>query len=117
VDRVKIEMIEELPPPTNVKGIHSFSQIAQPLTHLLTKYVMLIFIEECFQSFHTLKKAIISAPVIQPPDWHLPFEIICDASDYAVVGVLSQSKDKKHYADHVAFKYLLMKKDAKPHLI
>jgi hypothetical protein len=131
VDRVKIEMIEELPPPTNVKGIHSFlgyagfywrfihnfSQIAQHLTHLLTKYAMFIFTEECFQSFHTLKKAIISAPVIQPPNWHLPFEIICDASDYAVGAVLSQSKDKKHYTNHVSFKYLLMKKDAKPRLI
>jgi hypothetical protein len=45
-----------------------------------------------------LKKALISTPVIQPPDWHLPFEIMCDASDYAVGAVLSQSKDKKHYA-------------------
>jgi hypothetical protein len=45
-----------------------------------------------------LKKALISAPVIQPPDWHLPFEIMCDANDYAIGAVLSQSKDKKHYA-------------------
>jgi hypothetical protein len=44
-----------------------------------------------------LKKALISAPVIQPPDWHLPFEIMCDASDYAVGAVLGQSKDNKHY--------------------
>jgi hypothetical protein len=48
--------------------------------------------------FHTLKKALISAPIIQPPDRHLLFEIMCDASDYAVGAVLSQSKDKKHYA-------------------
>jgi hypothetical protein len=45
-----------------------------------------------------LKKALISTPVIQPPDWHLPFEIMCDTSDYAVGAVLDQSKDKKHYA-------------------
>jgi hypothetical protein len=110
--------------------------------------------EEFLQSFHTLKKALIFAPVIQPPDWHLPFDIMCDASDYAVRAVLGQSKDKKHYAisyasktltgpqlnyatiekelltmvfaikkfrsfltDHVALKYLLVKKDAKPCLI
>jgi hypothetical protein len=48
--------------------------------------------------FHTLKKALISVPVIQPPDWHLPFEIMCDASDYSVGAVLGQSKDKKQYA-------------------
>jgi hypothetical protein len=78
VDKVKIEVIEQLPPPTNVKGIHSFlehtgiyqrfienfSQIAWPLTHLLAKYAMFVFTEECLQVFHTLKKALISAPVI-----------------------------------------------------
>jgi hypothetical protein len=54
--------------------------------------------KECLQSFHTLKKALIFAPVIQPPDWHLSFGIMCDASDYAVGVVLDQSKDKKHYS-------------------
>jgi hypothetical protein len=101
VDKVKIELIEQLPPPTNLKGIHSFlghaefyrrfirnfSQIPRPLTHLLAKDAPFVFTEECLQSFHTLKKTLISAPVIQPPDWHLPFEIFCDASDY-VVGVV-----------------------------
>jgi hypothetical protein len=51
VDKVKIEVIEQLPSPTNVKEIRSFlghagfyrriiqnfSQIAQPLMHLLAK--------------------------------------------------------------------------------
>jgi hypothetical protein len=104
VDKAKIEVIEQLPPPTNVKGICSFlghagfyrrfiqnfSQIARPLTHLLAKDVPFVFTEVCLQSFHTLKKALISMPVIQPPNWHLPFEIMCDASDYAVGAVLGQ---------------------------
>jgi hypothetical protein len=78
VDKAKIEVIEQLPPPTNVKGIHSFlghagfyrrfiqnfSQIARPLMHLLAKDAPFIFTEECLQSFHTLKEALISAPVI-----------------------------------------------------
>jgi hypothetical protein len=120
VDKVKIEVIEQLLPPTNVKGVHSFlghagfyrrliqnfSQIARPLTHLLAKYLMFIFTEECLQSFHTLKEALISAPVIHPPDWHLPFEIMCDVSDYVVGAVLGQSKDKKHYAISYASKTL-----------
>jgi hypothetical protein len=62
--------------------------------------------EECLQSFHTLKEALISAPVIQPPDWHLPFEVMCDASDYVVGAVLSQSEDKKHYTISYASKTL-----------
>jgi hypothetical protein len=53
-----------------------------------------------------LKEALISALVIQPPDWHLPFEIMCDASDYAVGAVLGQAKDKKHYAISYASKTL-----------
>jgi hypothetical protein len=63
-----IEVIKQLPPPTNVKGIHNFSQIARLLTHLLAKDAPFIFMEQCLQSFHTLKKALISAPVIQPLD-------------------------------------------------
>jgi hypothetical protein len=86
--------------------IQKFSQIARPLMHLLAKDAPLIFTEECLQSFHTLKEALISAPIIQPPDWHLPFEIMCDASDYAVGALLNQSKDKKHYAISYASKTL-----------
>jgi hypothetical protein len=112
VDKVNIEVIVQLPLPTNVKLIHSFlgharfyqrfnknfSQIARPLTHLLAKDALFIFTEESLQAFQTLKKALISAPVIQPPNWHLPFEIMCDASDYAIGVVLGQLMDKKQYA-------------------
>ena len=38
---------------------------------------------------------MISAPIVQPPDWNLPFEIMCDASDYVVGVVLAQRVDKK----------------------
>jgi hypothetical protein len=74
--------------------------------HLLAKDAPFVFTEEYLQSLHTLTKALIFTPVIQPPDWHLPFEIMCDASDYAVGAVLSQSKDKKHYAISYASKTL-----------
>jgi hypothetical protein len=72
--------------------IQNFSQIARPLTHLLTKDAPFVFTEECLQSFHTLKKSLISKLVIQPPDWHLPFQIMCDASDYAVGAVLTSQR-------------------------
>ena len=58
------------------------------------------------KSFNILKKALISASIIQPPEWSLPFEIMCDTSDYAVGAVLGQTKDKKHYAIAYASKTL-----------
>jgi hypothetical protein len=105
-------VIERLPPPINIKGIRSFlshtgfyrrfikdfSHIARPLTNLLAKDVPFKFDEACLKAFETLKKAHTSAPIIQPPDWSLPFEIMCDASDFAVGAVLGQCKDKKHHA-------------------
>jgi hypothetical protein len=112
VDRAKIKVIEQLPPPINIRGIcnflghagfyrrfiKDFSHIARPLTNLLAKDVPFEFVDACLKSFNILKKALISAPIIQPPDWSLPFEIMCDASDYAVGAVLGQTKDKKHHA-------------------
>ena len=81
VDKAKIDVIERLPPPVNVKGIRSFlghagfyrrfikdfSQIARPLTNLLAKDAPFEFTDECLRAFEILKKALISAPIIQPP--------------------------------------------------
>ena len=120
VDRAKIKVIEQLLPPVNIRGIHSFlghvgfyrrfikdfSHIARPLTNLLAKDVPFEFDDACLKSFNILKKALISAPIIQPPDWSLPFEIMCDASDYVVGVVLGQTKDKKHHAIAYATKTL-----------
>ncbi|KAJ1701516.1 hypothetical protein LUZ63_001295 [Rhynchospora breviuscula] len=130
VDRAKVQVIEKLEMPSNVKD--------------------------------ALKKALVTAPILQPPDWSMPFELMCDASDYAVGAVFGQRRDKKpvaiYYAskvldpaqmnytttekellaiifaldkfrsylvgskvivftDHAAIRYLLSKKDAKPRLI
>jgi hypothetical protein len=43
---------------------------------------MFSFNDDCVESFNVLKNALRSAPIIQPPNWNLPFEIMCDASDY-----------------------------------
>jgi hypothetical protein len=74
--------------------------------NLLAKDAPFEFTDECLNAFHTLKKALILAPIIQPPDWSLSFEIMCDASDYAIGAVLGQNKDKKHYAIAYASKTL-----------
>jgi RNase H-like domain found in reverse transcriptase len=58
------------------------------------------------QIVNGLRDTLISAPILQPPDWNLPLEIMCDASDYAVGAVLGQKKDKKLYAIYYASKTL-----------
>ena len=102
VDRVKVEVIEKLPPPTSVKGIHrflghagfyrrfikDFSKIAKPLTILLAKDALYVFNNDCLEAFCRLKEALITAPILQPTDWSIPFEVMCDASDYTVGAVL-----------------------------
>ncbi|CAM8910902.1 unnamed protein product [Rhodiola kirilowii] len=78
--------MEKLPPPKDVKGIRSFlghagfyrrfikdfSKIAKPLTNLLCNDTKFRFDEECLVAFEKLKKALVSAPIIQPPNWDLP---------------------------------------------
>ncbi|XP_040363569.1 uncharacterized protein LOC121049692 [Rosa chinensis] len=48
------------------------------------------FTDTCLHAFEKLKSLLTSAPVIRPPDWSVPFEIMCDASDYAIGAVLGQ---------------------------
>ena len=64
------------------------------------------FSEECLVAFNTLKDKLISAPVIIAPDWNLPFELMCDASDYAVGAALGQRKDKVFRVIYYASKTL-----------
>ena len=65
------------------------------MTNVLQKDVPSVFDDVCVEAFEILKKALVSAPGVQPADWNLPFEIMCDASDYAVGAVLGQRVGKK----------------------
>jgi hypothetical protein len=120
VDKAKVETVEQLPPPTNVKSlrrflghagfyrrfIKDFSKITKPLTQLLQKNVAFDFDEKCLAAFRTLKSALVSAPIIQPPDWSQPLEIMYDASDYTVGAVLGQRKEGRVHAVYYASKTL-----------
>jgi len=52
------------------------------------------FFNDCLRAFKTLKEKLITAPFIAAPDWSLPLEIMCDASDFALRVVLGQRKNK-----------------------
>ena len=83
-----------------------FSKISRLLTNLLQKDVPFVFYGDCLEAFGILKKALISAPIVQPPDWNLPIEIMCDASDYVIGAILGRRVGKKLNAIHYASKTL-----------
>nr|GEY02335.1 reverse transcriptase domain-containing protein [Tanacetum cinerariifolium] len=118
VDRSKVDVIAKLPYPTIVKGVMSFlghvgfyrrfiqhfSKIARPMTHLLEKETPFMFSKDCIDAFKTLKKKLTEALILVVFDWNLPFELICDASDFAIGAVLGQRKTKHFQPIHYASK-------------
>ncbi|XP_062088504.1 uncharacterized protein LOC133795068 [Humulus lupulus] len=120
VDKAKIDLIRSLPSPTSVKEVRSFlghagfyrrfikdfSRISTPLCNLLQKDVKFEFNDKCFMAFNLLKESLTTAPIIQPPNWELPFELMCDASDYAVGAVLGQRVDKLPHVIYYASRTL-----------
>nr|GEU70121.1 reverse transcriptase domain-containing protein [Tanacetum cinerariifolium] len=66
VDKAKVDVIAKLPHPTTVK--------------------------ECVEAFQTLKRKLTEAPILIVPDWDTPFELMYDASDFAIGAVLGKVK-------------------------
>ncbi|GKG41566.1 reverse transcriptase domain-containing protein, partial [Tanacetum coccineum] len=66
----------------------------KPITHLLKKETPFVFSKDCIDAFQTLKKKLIEAPILVVPDWNLHFELMCDASDFAISAVLGQRRSK-----------------------
>ena len=120
VDKAKVDTIQSLPYPTSVREVRSFLghagfyrrfikdffKIALPLCKLLQKDVAFEFDEACKKAFDKLKELLTSTPVIQPPDWNVPFKIMSDASDYAVGTVLGQRIAKASHAIYYASRTL-----------
>ena len=121
MDKAKIEVIQNLHLPGTVPDLKSFlghvgfyqrfiqdfAKVSKPLTTLLCKDKDFIIDEEGELTFTMLKQALIEAPILQSPNWDLPFEIMCDASDYAMGAVLGQQLDKKSTAICYASKTLI----------
>ena len=108
VDQSKISIIKTLVPPTTLKGIRSFSghagfygrfikdfsKIARPLCRLLEKDTRFNFDDSCKAAFEEIKIILVQAPIMAAPEWDQEFEVMCDASDFAMGAVLGQRKEK-----------------------
>ncbi|KAL6315760.1 hypothetical protein AAG906_007186 [Vitis piasezkii] len=120
VDPAKIEFISKLHSPTTIKEvrqflghagfyrrfIQDFSKIFQPLCVLLLEDAKFIWTKACQEAFERLKSLLTTAPIVRPPNWSLPFELMCDASDYAMEAIPSQKEDGKPYVVYYASKTL-----------
>ncbi|XP_076941908.1 uncharacterized protein LOC143611612 [Bidens hawaiensis] len=76
------------------------------MTRLLEKDIAFDFDADFLKAFEFLKGQLVNAPILVAPDWSLPFELICDASDFAVGAVLGQRKDKHFHPIYYASKTL-----------
>ena len=120
VDKAKVELIFKIPPHTDVKAIRQFLghagfyrrfikdflKIGKPLYKLLEKDTKFAWDETCQKSFEELKSHLTTAPIVRAPNWQLPFEVMCDASDLAIGVVLGQREDGKPYVVYYARKTL-----------
>ncbi|RDX84347.1 Retrovirus-related Pol polyprotein, partial [Mucuna pruriens] len=148
VDKAKIYVITSLPNPAyvrevrsflghagfNIRFIKNFSKLALPLLKLLQKNVEFNFDQSCIEAFQELKRRLTSAPILQAPNWDLPFELMYDASNSALGAILGQKARVGQPARVIAYasrtmdsaqqnytttekELLAIKPDAKPRLI
>ena len=121
VDKAKVEVIKNLPLPTNLKQlrgflghagfyrrfIQNFAYLSNTLTSLLAKGIDFTLQDEAKEAFGAIKEALIKAPILQAPDWNQPFELMCDASNCAMGVVLGQRRDNKPIVIYYASKTLV----------
>ena len=114
VDQAKV-IIETLMPPTTVKGVRTFlghpgfyrrfikdfSKISRPLCRLLKKDAKFDFDESCRSAFEEIKSILVIAPIMATQNWNKDFEIMCDASDYAMGAVLGQRTKKNKIQSNI----------------
>ncbi|KAL4334211.1 hypothetical protein GQ457_07G007670 [Hibiscus cannabinus] len=89
VDKANIEVIEKLPPQNMSRELEPF-----------------VFYKFYHYAFAELKQRLISVPIVLPPDWTSPFELMCDGSDYAVGAVLGQHQGKIFHVIYYASRTL-----------
>ncbi|GJY17938.1 reverse transcriptase domain-containing protein [Tanacetum coccineum] len=117
---LKLMVIAKLPYLTNVKGVRSFlghaafyrrfikdfPMISKPMNHLLMKDAKFDFFDDCKKAFNILKEKLTTRPIIISPDWNMPFDLMCDTSDFIVGAVLGQRIDGKFKPIYYASKNL-----------
>ncbi|XP_071845114.1 uncharacterized protein [Apostichopus japonicus] len=110
--KAKVEAIDKYPVPATKKQLmrflgmaryyrrfcRNFSDVAAPLTNLLSKSTKFVWTESCQNAFDKIKAILMSSPVLRAPNFSKQFTLATDASDFGVGAVLLQVDD--HGVDH-----------------
>ena len=123
----KIQTIVKYPIPTSRKELArflgmagyyrnfclNFSEIAAPLTNLLSKKVKFVWTDDCQLAFDKVKLLLQKSPVLKSPDYEKPFKLIIDSSDIGTGSVLVQeaSDGLDHPVSYFSKKFLKYQKN------
>ena len=123
----KIQTIVKYPIPTSRKELArflgmagyyrnfclNFSDIAAPLTNLLSKKVKFVWTDDCQMAFDKVKLLLQKSPVLKSPDYEKPFKLIIDSSDVGTGSVLVQeaSDGLDHPVSYFSKKFLKYQKN------
>nr|GEU49865.1 DNA-directed DNA polymerase [Tanacetum cinerariifolium] len=88
----------------NWEKSHFMVKEARSMTRLLEEDTPFHFSKECVEAFQTLKRKLTEAPILIALDWDMPFELMCDASNFAIGAVLGQRQDKHFRQIHYVSK-------------
>lgn len=104
VDPDKVSAILNLPIPKNIREVRrvlgmtswyrrfipNFATVVAPINNLLRKNSKFLWTDSCTAAFEKLKEFLVTAPVMNCPDFSRQFSIQTDASDYGLGAVLVQ---------------------------
>ena len=123
----KIQTIVKYPIPTSRKELArflgmagyyrnfclNFSDVAAPLTNLLSKKVKFVWTDDCQLAFDKVKLLLQKSPILKSPDYEKPFKLIIDRSDVGTGSVLVQeaSDGLDHPVSYFSKKFLKYQKN------
>nr|GEV62008.1 reverse transcriptase domain-containing protein [Tanacetum cinerariifolium] len=98
---IKAKSLIEEPPEVELKDLSSHLEYVYLEKNDKLPETPFVFSKYFIDAFETLKKKLTEASIIVIPDWNLPFELMCDASDFAIGAVLGQ-RSENLAAEHLS---------------
>ncbi|GJV99753.1 reverse transcriptase domain-containing protein [Tanacetum coccineum] len=107
-EQVNTMKIQKFQDQENSEDIFSFRSALEDFIYVVIVLDRNIFdfSDDCKKAFNVLKEKLTTTPIIIYPDWNVLFELMCDASDFAVRAVFGQRINGKFKPIYYASKTL-----------